>query len=120
MLISPLCDQTIFVDTDKKNYMEGIELLLNNSNHLQLVTSYGSYHNYSANDNFNNIENYVSTKDFCCKTYYPLNNNKLKKDESYINIGFFMLFIILFPLFSLYHFFIFIWKCLCSLCRNSR
>ena len=37
MLISPLCDQ-LFIDTDKNNYMEGIELLLNNSKDLQLVT----------------------------------------------------------------------------------
>ena len=121
MLISPLCDQTIFIDTDKKNYMEGIELLLNNSKNLQLVTSYGSYYNYSTNDNFNNVENYVSTKDFCCHTYYSLNNNKLRKNknESYLEIGFFVLFIILFPLFSLYHFFIFIWNYLCSLCRTN-
>jgi hypothetical protein len=116
MLISPLCDQTIFVDTDKKNYMEGIELLLNNSNNLQLVTSYGSYYNYSTNDDINNIKYYVSTKDFCCPTYYSLNNNKSKnnKNESYFEIGFFIMFIILFPLFALYHFFKFIWRCLCG------
>ena len=113
MLISPLCDQTIFIDTDKNNYMEGIELLLNNSKDLQLVTSYGSYYNYTTNDKISNIKNYVSTKDFCCITYYPLNptNNKINQDFSLKEITLFIL-IIICPIFTLYHFFIYLFYCL--------
>jgi len=123
MLISKNCDQTLFIDTTKKNYMNGLEYLVNEIKDLELVTSYSKNYNYSNNHQIEYVINHVSTNNFRCHTEYPLNNYippKNNKQSSYFEIGFFIIFIILFPLFALYHFFKLLWRCLCHVCTNYR
>lgn len=122
MLISKNCDQTLFIDTTKKNYMNGLEYIVNEITDLELITSYSKKYNYSNNDHINHVINHVSTPNFKCPTEYPLNNYipAKKNNSSYFEMGFFIIFIIFFPIYVLYHFFKLLWRCLWYICTKYR
>ena len=84
MMINRDCNNTIFIDTQNKEYFEGLENFIGDIKNLELVNSYSITYNYTNNNNIDYILSYVSTNNFKCLTDYSLNiKNSIKNNNNY-------------------------------------